>query len=811
MPMLDDWRAELSPLQQVPLYRRLVDHATDDAGSAAAALVQEAVWYGFQRTKTILRHMGEFTLHDGDHLFRVVRIMDALIPEEVQNKLSTPEIMLLILTAFFHDAGMAPAEQEVLSWHRMLEQYPAIPSELKPYAFARYLSGAHSRVQQWKEAVAAGRIGEADTIRAYLVTEFIRQTHAERAREIITTDLPAHLGRTIVYRDMDLSDALARLCISHNEDSTRLLDRDAFNPSLICGPQVFACLPFIGVILRLADILDFDGKRTPDVLFNHLWVRHPVSIKEWQKHRAIQAWTIGRDAIAFSAACGHPAIEEAVRQFCMMIERELAGCSIVLSRLHDTIRTPFPDWYKLSLPLHVDTSQVGAKRDTSGQPLYQYRQSRFTLSQNEIIDLLMGTKLYERPDVAMREAMQNSIDACIVRAGLEQAWGNAYEPRITITLDTKSVPNELVIADNGTGMSQEIVDKYYCQVGRSYYRSAEFEQLRMEHGIENVPISRFGIGVLSFFMVADGFTVETARIPQLNTGFIDSIDMTVEGIDKLFWFRKGHSTMPGTTVRLRLKAGHPWSHLPPDKFADAIRQMVPGPSFPIEIVHSGQRVVHSSAALASRVPSGWGEVDDHTRVECIDIDDAALGFRGTVRLAFLVDDDGNLTREKSLFSKEVTVEGSWRSFTLENVLTQDSGDIIRKSDSLEVNGDEIDTNSGTSVEVRSDSELAVHGIACPAKLFPPRWFGGGGPSLDWPVPAFVAIDVIGRRDLDLNAARTLLLENEKWHGFASDLSFAVLRELRSQMEEASWEEVVAFFNEVPLDAAFADGLRRACA
>ena len=42
----------------------------------------------------------------------------------------------------------------------------------------------------------------------------------------------------------------------------------------------------------LADIIDFDPKRTPSVLFSHLAVKNPVSLNEWKKHQSINAWTI---------------------------------------------------------------------------------------------------------------------------------------------------------------------------------------------------------------------------------------------------------------------------------------------------------------------------------------------------------------------------------------------------------------------------------------------------------------------------------------------------------------------------------------
>lgn len=49
--------------------------------------------------------------------------------------------------------------------------------------------------------LAQGKNTEADTIKGYLITEYIRQSHAERAREIVEQDW----NNKIVFRDTDMT------------------------------------------------------------------------------------------------------------------------------------------------------------------------------------------------------------------------------------------------------------------------------------------------------------------------------------------------------------------------------------------------------------------------------------------------------------------------------------------------------------------------------------------------------------------------------------------------------------------------------
>ena len=75
----------------------------------------------------------------------------------------------------------------------------------------------------------------------------------------------------------------------------------------------------------------------------------------------------------------------------------------------------------------------------------------------------------------------------------------------------------LTIEDRGTGMNEEIIRRYFLQVGRSYYESNEFRER-----FKFAPTSRFGIGFLSVFAVSKDITVDTARRDEA-TGAVKGI------------------------------------------------------------------------------------------------------------------------------------------------------------------------------------------------------------------------------------------------------------------------------------------------
>lgn len=451
--MKDDWRAETQlRLKESLIYKALKSNCEDNPKcNQVLHLVDEAVYYSYQRTKTIIRHMGEFTLHDGDHLFRVLELMEKLLGEGLIQKLTVPELYLLVLTAFFHDIGMAPDEEDVLSWKKVWDKHPELTegrAHIEYDKFKRFCAARPSKSEEIASLQSKGKESDAELRKGYLLAEYIRITHANRAAEVIERDW----NNKILYGETDLTVEFASLCYSHNEDALQLLNLDT---EMLCGSDTHACLPLIGILLRLADILDFDAKRTPEILYSHLWVRNAVSLKEWNRHRSIDAWIISPDKIQFHAKCEHPAVEASIHDFCDEIDNELSTCRSILSEID---KRTGRNRVKLEIPLRVDRDKIETKKSISREPIYIYRRTEFNLSKKQVIDLLMGTKLYGNPEVALRELLQNSIDACLLRKSLEKKWGNNYAPEIEVKYYTEDEMDILEVRDNGIGMDQDIID-----------------------------------------------------------------------------------------------------------------------------------------------------------------------------------------------------------------------------------------------------------------------------------------------------------------------------------------------------------------
>lgn len=115
---------------------------------------------------------------------------------------------------------------------------------------------------------------------------------------------------------------------------------------------------------------------------------------------------------------------------------------------------------------------------------------------------LLGQHLYSRPQVYVRELLQNAVDALTARSRLTGDHDAAWSVR----LNGASAPGEPVrCTDDGVGMTLAEVSEVLATVGRSSKRD-EFELPAGDY------LGQFGIGLLSCFMVTDRVIVRTRSV-----------------------------------------------------------------------------------------------------------------------------------------------------------------------------------------------------------------------------------------------------------------------------------------------------------
>ncbi len=525
-------------LQETILYQWLNDLVEEsyilqrekESRRKAVSLVDDVCREATETMKMVPTLYPEYTLHDEAHLVRVTYLMGVILQESGSlEHLSYLEIAILILAAFLHDIGMAPPREKV-------EEIIASPE------FSLFRTTRQCELEGLRELLALSenpslpedekrlsRLRAAEIERSIL-TEYLRRRHGDVGADYIVQEWSG--DSQWVFEDYDIAEIVAWVCKGHTFHPQQLVSEyaDCFPLDKHIG-QTPVNILYCSMILRLADILDFDRERTPQVLYQNISPRNSISVKEWNKHRSVTGWIISSEKIVFECECTHPVYEKTLRSFLDHIDSELQSCLLLV---HDfPQRDGIAERYALKLPRVVDRSRIVAKSNS-----YSYIDLAFSLSPEEITKLLMGRDLWGGSCLCIRELIQNAYDAIRHRRAVEHATGNEWNKgKITLIQRLNSQGHlEFECHDNGMGMNRHILEDYFFKIGRSYYRSPEFEQERTGlkgRGADFDPVSQFGIGIASVFMLGNSLRIRTQRYLGPSRGCEESLTIEVDGLSRM--------------------------------------------------------------------------------------------------------------------------------------------------------------------------------------------------------------------------------------------------------------------------------------
>lgn len=316
----------------------------------------------------------------------------------------------------------------------------------------------------------------------------IRKTHHIRSEKFLNDHNEKYDCFNIDNEgSVNFKNLVATITRSHGEDFSwiekNLKQKEYFGNDTV-NPQFIAC------ILRLGDYLDFDSKRTPYHLFNFLNLSTRSS-DEWKKHFSITNYNkIENQRIVFYGNCEEPDIFLGILHYFNLIEKEIKNAKSLLSNDDEK--------YKLTIEDKV-LNQISHNSFDSVD-------LQFLMDYVSISNLLMGENLYRDKKSALREIIQNSLDAVSLKKEISKKNGIAYAPEIRIGIEEDKVS----IKDNGIGMTLSDIKNYFLNIGHSFYRSADFKDLSLTYK----PISHYGIGFLSSFLLSDSISVKTTSYKE---------------------------------------------------------------------------------------------------------------------------------------------------------------------------------------------------------------------------------------------------------------------------------------------------------
>ncbi|MDN0199539.1 caspase family protein [Streptomyces sp. S.PNR 29] len=311
-----------------------------------------------------------------------------------------------------------------------------------------------------------------------------------------------------------------------------------------------------GILLTVAHHMAVDPMLLSSLVAEHLGISAPVDGEAFRAALRDVTWQQdGPRRRALSTACPHLAVELALRDHTDALDRAVRTVQ----------RGPAGEraaaW---GVPAAFGAGKVTPALDENRRPRYDRADVRFRLDGDRVRDLLMGEQLYQDRTLALRELYQNALDACRYRKARTDLW-NARHPdepedpwqgEIVFTQGEEDGRPFIECRDNGIGMGRHELRHLFAFAGSRFVEERQFLEEQAEWARAGIPFhanSRFGIGVLSYFMLADEIRVTTSRLPS-DFGPGEKLVVDIDGPGALFRITpKGTSRWSGTAVRLYLR------------------------------------------------------------------------------------------------------------------------------------------------------------------------------------------------------------------------------------------------------------------
>jgi hypothetical protein len=499
----------------------------------------------------------DFTLHDADHSFRVAQRMAEIVPADVLPELSAYELALLLLSAYLHDIGMTPEQAQVeRHWRHLvfgpIPEEQGGPSEKEAADLQQWLDDERGGIVP--PLAQEGRAGEEDLrLAGELTTYYARHRHNDWSEAWIRQNAAGDLGSYEGWVD-----DLVTICRSHHEGYDELRT-ERFNPRPVGRRNEVVHLRYLACVLRIADILDMDPERTPPVVFHHRDIAAKSVIFWWKDHDL----SIHRDgpALVVHARPRSAVVEKAVRDSGDWIRVELETCAR-LSREVPFSHAPFRA--SAPLPHRWDFPEALLLQVRPWRDAYVYIDGAFRPNTVKLLELLSGIQLYKDPLAAVRELLQNAFDAVKEEIALKRLEGDPADlSRVEAITSLQSVELRfeekdgrfwLICVDSGVGMTRQIIENYLLVSGNSRRHEVVALERRCEAaGFRLDRTGQFGIGVLSYFMVADRVEIRTRSSSSRGNAESHGWWFETVGVGSFGELRKDVQARPGTSVYLRLR------------------------------------------------------------------------------------------------------------------------------------------------------------------------------------------------------------------------------------------------------------------
>ncbi|WP_039918758.1 HD domain-containing protein [Cellvibrio mixtus] len=464
---------------------------------------------------------GHYSRHDESHSKQILINIERVLGNHRIDLLSATDIWMLLECAYLHDIGMViPIDLMRKDWSS--KEFQEFFNESTTAKELRDIFGAISQEKPFD--LASWPIDFYEKMK-FIMSEYYRAKHPQRSDEIAKNplhEISLSSPRTELLPKR-IFNLIGRICYLHGQPFEEVMKlpkvevgigNDDVHPRLIAS------------LLRLGDLLDLDNNRFCPVMLSCAGNVPDSTLSHIEKHFSINSFYASPSNIEVEAVCETYAGYSETQKWFSYLKDEL---SCQMNSWHEIIPAisfgALPTIGKLNIQLMgyelIDGKNV----------------PRFEIDKKRIFDIVTGSEIYSHKEQAIRELLQNAIDACLVRIWIEYSGSKNFDEPSVETLDfiknkvniDISISKKIIqvsgrtawrvtIKDNGTGMDYDGI-RSIQSIGSSRRGSLRKTLSKMPAWMR--PSGSFGLGFQSVFLLTQEVDLTTRYLGSYNQYFIN--------------------------------------------------------------------------------------------------------------------------------------------------------------------------------------------------------------------------------------------------------------------------------------------------
>ena len=520
------------------------------------------------RAKQLEHCFLHFTPHSYVHSTLTVDVIGQILTTDQIRSLSDLELFLTLAASLLHDFAV-----------------------IIPHNICSALAKDKAFLSDQAAILDSNRLEVDSKLLSHGINRLIVCGHLRRTQNRpipLAMDDKCSVYRALVENDRELADALTKIVLAQTLPYPTAPQLVEIPTSERIGMER-ANLYFIAVIHRIAALLDVRTPRITPAMSALYDPQQALSQLHWEQFATVKVSDLAPgQAIEINGICQTQEAHRHILDWVQYLRDECENAVLSLNTGKE----------KYTLQLGRVRDEISPAVDEMGIARYEFHSFRFNLDEEQVFQRLFGKRLYGRIDAALRELIQNAIDATRVRLALEcisrdgwndwsaeeqqvefrklsfakaQELGIHVKHEIVVDPETGVSQEWLRVVDRGVGMSRDVIQRFLLKVGRSRWRE---DPAVRELGLRT--IGEFGIGFLSCFMISGRTVIETKSCLPNETG----LRATVYNWKGYLATESLTRTSPGTTVSILLT---PDVAATIESIAKSVAYWCPFPEFPINI------------------------------------------------------------------------------------------------------------------------------------------------------------------------------------------------------------------------------------